>query len=136
MKRLIKIHEQTMKNVEFLFDSIRQILNSEFQNLSVLSGFLEPIVFFPETDPFMVITDLGEERLEPLAYATLKYCCHIFETENRSEISFEEIGEKIYNNQLKPRSTIQNTVSRAEAVNSIGIDYYYTGETIFIRYKL
>ncbi|MDO5580719.1 MAG: hypothetical protein Q4G69_06260 [Planctomycetia bacterium] len=135
MNNLVKIHEQTMMSVESNFESLKEILKREFQRVCVLNELMDPVVFFPDEEPFKVITNLGEERLEPLAYATLKYCCHVFETENRNEITFEEIGEKIYADQLKPRSTIQNTVSRAKAVNRIGIDYYYCGEIVFIRYR-
>ncbi len=130
------VQDQTSKQMEDAFNSIRTIMNLSFRNIQRLTGLIEPSVLFPEEDPFTIVTKKGTVRLEPLAYATLRYCCYIFETQNRNEITFEEIGEKIYNDQFKARSTIQNTVKRGEDVNRIGITYFYFGENIFLKFEL
>ena len=94
------------------------------------------LVSFPEDEPFTVVTEQGSVRLEPIAFAAFRYCWYVFLLEGRNEITFAELGEKIYKDPLKPKSTIQNTVKRGESVERIGVVYFYSGEKIFLEDRI
>lgn len=89
---------------------------------------------FPADRPFTVTTKKGSCRIEAIAFGCFKYCCYRYEVDHIDCIPFCDIGEAIYNEPCTPRTTIQNLINRAEAVNPLGIRYYYEGEWVRIQY--
>lgn len=133
METLERIHEQVRKQLNCAFQTILGAVDLAFSAISQLFGPDESFVDFPEDLPCTIVTQHGSVRLEPIAFAMFRYCWFVYLYEGRQEISFAELGEKIYSDPLKPRSTIQNSVRRGERVGLIGIVYFYSGEYVFIR---
>lgn len=82
--------------------------------------------------PFVIQTARGERKLEPKAYELAVYCCGKYENLEQETFSFAEIGELFYEDEMTPRSTIQNLVKRCKSLSEIGINLSCRGETIRI----
>ena len=133
MKTLERIHEQVRKQLDSAFETIRGAVDLAFSAISQLLAHDEPFVDFPEDLPCTIVTPQGSVRLEPIAFAMFRYCWFVYLYEGREEIPFAELGEKIYSDPLKPKSTIQNSVLRGQRVSVVGVVYFYSGEYVFIR---
>lgn len=134
MNSLERIRQQVRKQLSAVFQSAIDLVDGVFLSISHLINQEDQPVQFPEEEPFTVETESGTVRLEAIAFAAFRYCWFVYYYEGRDVISFAELGEKIYNDPMKPRSTIQNTVKRAQEVTSIGLEYFCSGEFIYIRY--
>ncbi len=82
--------------------------------------------------PFVIQTALGERKLEAKAYELAVYCCGKFEYMGQDTFVFAEIGELFYDDEMTPRSTIQNLVKRCQILSEIGIRLTCHGEKITI----
>ena len=133
MNTLDRIQQQLQRQLDSAFGAIRDAVDKTCVSVSRLVDAEESFVVFPEDLPCTVRTSRGATRLEPIAFAMFRYCWFVYELEGREEIPFAELGEKVYLDALKPKSTIQNTVTRGAAVTKIGVAYFYSGEFVFIR---
>ncbi|MDO5554179.1 MAG: hypothetical protein Q4G68_10500 [Planctomycetia bacterium] len=133
MSSLETVRQRVYQQLRLSHEAVLETVETVLQTAERLAGDREEEVRFPEELPCTVATSLGTVRLEPKAWAAFRYCWYVYRYEGRDEIPFEELGEKIYQNSFQPKSTIQNTIKRGQAVNDIGITYRFRGEYVVME---
>lgn len=130
---LDRVRKQVFETLNSTHQQMEHTVTNAFNAVSALLDVESDNVRFPEENPCTVATDCGQVRLEPIAFATFRYCWYVYLYEGRDEIPFMEIGEKIYQDSCAAKSTIHNAVKRGQLVNNIGITYYSRGEYVVLN---